>query len=195
MYELSDNTALDIERTTEKVNELKVQAINTRAQSGHHSSCPCCKSSHPRGKCPAYGKECNNCGLKNHFVSTKKCPAMGKKCQTCGKPNHFARKCKSKVPPQVKSKKPVRKQIQMLGEQSKIKMVSHNEVVENTSESDFTWSVSQNQMNKDRPVFQVKVNGVKVEFLADSGPTVNILSLKDYNRLESKPQQVCICLW
>ena len=42
-------------------------------------------------------------------------------------------------------------------------------------------------MDKDRPVFQVKVNGIKVEFLADSGASVNILSLKDYNRLESKP--------
>ena len=87
----------------------------------------------------------------------------------------------------MKSKKPVRKQIQMLEEQSEIPMVSHNEVVQNTSDNDFTWSVSQNQMNKDRPVFPVKVNGVKVEFLADSGASVNILSLKDYNRLESKP--------
>ena len=66
-------------------------------------------------------------------------------------------------------------------------MVSHNEVMQNTSDNDFTWSFSQNQMNKDRPVFPVKVNGVKVEFLADSGASVNILSLKDYNRLESKP--------
>ena len=54
MYELSDSTALDIERTTEKVNELKVKAVYTKVQPGHHSSSPCCKSSHPRGKCPAY---------------------------------------------------------------------------------------------------------------------------------------------
>ena len=187
MYELSDNTTLDIERTTEKVNELKVEAVHTKAQSGHCSSCPCCKSSHPRGKCPAYGKECNNCGFKYHFAGTKKCPAMGKKYQSCGKPNHFARKCKSKVPPQVKSKKPVRKQIQMLEEQSEIPILSRNEVVQNTSDNDFTWSVSQDQMNKERPVFLLKVNGVKVEFLADSGASVNILSLKDYNRLETKP--------
>ena len=188
VYELSDNTALEIERTTEKVNELTLEAVHTKAQSIRtRSSCPCCKSSHPRGKCSAYGKERNNCGFKNHFAGTKKCPAMGKKCQSCGKPNHFARKCKSNVPPQVKSKKPVRKQIQMLEEQSKIKMLSHNEVVQNTSDNDFTWPVSQNQKNKDRPVFTLKVNGIKVEFLADSGASVNILSLKDYNRLESKP--------
>ena len=87
----------------------------------------------------------------------------------------------------MKSKKPVRKQIQMLEEQSEIPMVLHNEVVQNTSDHDFTWSVSQNQMNNDRPVFPVRVNGVKVEFLADSGASVNILSLKDCNRLESKP--------
>ena len=90
---------------------------------------------------------------------------MGKKCLSCGKPKYFARKCKSKVPPQVKSKKPVRKQIQMLEEQSAIPMVFCDEVVQNTSDNGFTWSVSQNQMNKDRPVFPVKVNGIKVEFL------------------------------
>ena len=75
----------------------------------------------------------------------------------------------------------------MLEEQNKIPMVSHNAVVQNTSDNDFTWSVSQNQMNKDRPVFPVKVNGIKVEFLADLRTSVNILSLKNYNRLESKP--------
>ena len=42
-------------------------------------------------------------------------------------------------------------------------------------------------MNNDTPVFPVKVNGNKAEFLADTGDNVNILSLKDYNRLESKP--------
>ena len=126
-------------------------------------------------------------GFKNHFTGTKKCPAMGKKCQSCGKLNRFASKCKSKVSPQVKSKKPVRKQIQMLEEQSKIPIVSRNEVVQNTSDNDFTWSVLQDQINKDKSVFPVKVNGVKVDFLADSGASVNILLLKDYNRLESKP--------
>ena len=71
------------------------------------------------------------------------------------------------------------KQIQMLEEQSEITMVSSNEVVQNTSNNDFTWSVSQNHMTKDRTVFPVKVNGVKVQFMADSGAKVNILSLKD----------------
>ena len=65
-----------------------------------------------------------------------------KKCQSSGKLNHF---------------KPVRIQIQMLEEQSEIPMVSRNEVVQNTSDNKFTWSVSQNQMNKDRPVFPVTV--------------------------------------
>ena len=187
VYELSDNTALDIERTTEKVNELRVDAVRSKAQSGHQSSCPSCKSSHPRGKCPAYGKECNNCGLTNHFAGTKKCPAMGKKCQSCGKQNHFARKCKSKTPPQMKQKKPMRKQIQMLEEQSEVPVVSRNEVVHEVCSNDFTWSISQNQSTMERPVFPVTLNGIKVEFLADSGASVNILSLKDYNKLQTKP--------
>ena len=36
-------------------------------------------------------------------------------------------------------------------------------------------------------MFAVKVNGVRVQLLGDSGPSVTILSLKDYKRLETKP--------
>lgn len=32
------------------------------------NDCKWCGSSHPKGKCPAYGKTCSNCGKTNHFV-------------------------------------------------------------------------------------------------------------------------------
>lgn len=31
------------------------------------NTCTFCKTKHQRGKCPAYGKTCNNCKKKNHF--------------------------------------------------------------------------------------------------------------------------------
>ena len=56
----------------------------------------------------------------------------------------------------------------MLEEQNKIPMVSLNEVVQNTSDNEFTWSVLQKQMNKDWPGYPVKVDDINVEFLADA---------------------------
>ena len=61
-----------------------------------YSDCKFCGKSHDRGKCPAYGKVCNNCGRKNHFES--KCTSKsnsersgktkGKFSQKCGKCGH-----------------------------------------------------------------------------------------------------------
>ena len=50
-----------------------------------YTDCKFCGKSHDRGKCPAYGKVCNNCGRKNHFES---------KCQSTSKTNS-ERKTKS----------------------------------------------------------------------------------------------------
>ena len=41
-----------------------------------YTDCKFCGKSHDKGKCPAYGKVCNNCGHKNHFES--KCQSMSK---------------------------------------------------------------------------------------------------------------------
>ena len=34
-----------------------------------YTDCKFCGKSHNKGRCPAYGKVCNNCGHKNHFES------------------------------------------------------------------------------------------------------------------------------
>ena len=59
-----------------------------------YTDCRFCGKSHDKGKCPAYGKVCNNCGCKNHFES--KCmsksnsdrPRRSKSSQKCGKCGH-----------------------------------------------------------------------------------------------------------
>ena len=45
-------------------------------------------------------KDCNFCGL-NH--EQRRCPAYGKNCLNCGKKNHFASVCKSRMKSQVKN--------------------------------------------------------------------------------------------
>ena len=61
-----------------------------------YTDCKFCGKSHHKGKCPAYGKVCNNCGRKNHFES--KCqsasrsnsdrPRGSKSSHKCGKCGH-----------------------------------------------------------------------------------------------------------
>ena len=42
---------------------------NNRYNQPNQTKCYGCGGSHQRGKCPAYGKTCNNCGIPNHFAS------------------------------------------------------------------------------------------------------------------------------
>ena len=57
--------------------------------------CGYCGCSHEKGNCPAYGKICNKCGMKNHFA--KKCKQSDSDSKSCNrarsKDNHD--KCKS----------------------------------------------------------------------------------------------------
>ena len=67
---------------------LPVEAIHRSFKNKTHSKgfksqkdytdCKFCGKAHDKGKCPAYGKVCNNCGRKNHFES---------KCQSKSKSN------------------------------------------------------------------------------------------------------------
>ena len=145
--------------------------FRTKAQYGHHSTYPCFKSSHPIGESVQYMERNAITVVLNIILQVeRKALLWAKSVNHVEKPKHFPRKCKSKVPSNMKSKKPrkSRKQIQMLEEQNKIPMVSLNEVVQNTSDNEFTWSVLQKQMNKDWPVYPVKVDDINVEFLADA---------------------------
>ena len=59
-----------------------------------YTDCKFCGKSHDKGRCPAYGKVCNNCGRKNHFESKcmsksnldrpKKRTKFSQKCGKCG---------------------------------------------------------------------------------------------------------------
>jgi hypothetical protein len=46
-------------------NAFRAQAVTSRKDKV--SNCPFCTKNHPKGRCPAYGKECSYCGNKNHF--------------------------------------------------------------------------------------------------------------------------------
>ena len=54
----------------------------SRSQSGTRD-CKYCGNSHQCRQCPAYGKECKNCGKKNHFV--KKCCSRSQSQRQSGK--------------------------------------------------------------------------------------------------------------
>ena len=56
-----------------------------------YTDCKFCGRSHDKGKCPAYGKVCNNCGRKNHFES--KCMLKSNSDRPKKSKSKFSHKC------------------------------------------------------------------------------------------------------
>ena len=69
----------------------------------------------------------------------------------------------------------MKNRVQMLDEQQELPKVSRNECLQEASNCDYTWKLTENKPSIERPVLHVMVNGVKIEFLADFGASVNIM--------------------
>ena len=85
----SDMSLEDIEET---INQLQVMKIrkqgkfsgkpNRPTSEGGKQSCLNCSSSHAKGRCPAKGKSCFDCGGHNHFSNSQACPKSTQNDQT-----------------------------------------------------------------------------------------------------------------
>ena len=74
---------MSVEEIDETINRLEVMKIRKQGKfSGRPSrspfetqkqSCQNCSSSHPKGRCPAKGKTCFDCGGQNHFTNSQAC--------------------------------------------------------------------------------------------------------------------------
>ena len=55
------------------ISSLTVMKLKSKGEGDRKGSCSSCTSSHETGRCPARGKECYDCGEKNHFAKSKAC--------------------------------------------------------------------------------------------------------------------------
>ena len=59
---------------------------------------------------------------------------------------------------------------------------------ESDSSEEYTFTTSAQEPQKAKAIFQVKIMDTPISIMADSGPTVNISSKKDFDGLKEKPQ-------
>ena len=75
---------------------VDINAVKKGGRSHKISDCDYCAHSHDKSNCPAYGKTCNKCGMKNHFA--KKCMQNNSDSKSCNRPRSKGdcdQKCKS----------------------------------------------------------------------------------------------------
>ena len=56
-----------------KLKKARKYSMRSKGEGDRKGSCSSCTSSHETGRCPARGRECFDCGEKNHFAKSKAC--------------------------------------------------------------------------------------------------------------------------
>ena len=136
--------------------------------------------------------QCRNCGGK--YPHDGECPAKGKDCKACGKLNHFAKQCRS-TQRSGKDFDTKRRDYRDNGGRQKMHKKVYNitstntDNVQDSSSSDeaYVFAASSND-NAKQPQTHIKLNGVRISALIDSGAAVNIISEAVLSTLRSSPQ-------
>lgn len=72
----------------------------------------------------------------------------------------------------------------------KVHTLEETQTQNSDEDSDYSWSITDKSGKRACPVFNVTINGVDTEILADSGASVNILSMQDFEKFPKKPDLI-----
>ena len=130
--------------------------------------------------------KCYRCNGNYPHISA--CPAMGKTCNICHKQNHFAAVCRSKQRrnPQRKDGKSTRQNYKTRQQQSvnKIETASRDDTSSSEDEYVFTTAVEKNPKSGGYPTTTITIGKENIDFVIDTGATVNLIEEPDYLRLK-----------
>lgn len=119
--------------------------------------------------------ECSRCGWRGHLANDAACPARNKSCDKCGKVGHFAKRCKS---------------VQGFGKRhagtpnsdSKRRRINaidlSDDNIPQTEEYSFIYNICDRE-----EIIPVRVGGILVEMMIDSGSVKNLIDEQTWQRL------------
>lgn len=137
-----------------------------------------------------FRKTCYRCGREGHISSSENCPARDAQCNDCGGLGHFSIKCRTKSRDE---KKPGGSdkghKFGYRGDKKKKFPRSHSNYVEADQESDvsdeYAFHLRDDDVT-DNAVIDVKVGGVYLRTLIDSGSTANVIDSKTWKYLKAQ---------
>ncbi len=136
--------------------------------------------------------KCNNCGRNESHLM---CPAKDKDCNSCGKRGHFAGVCRSKNRESNTQGRGGYNDKQRVSRKhhGKVNFVSNDEDMayeskQQQSFKEFTFAISQrDQVAPRTPRTRVNLRGRQVDFVVDTGSSLNIIDIEEYNKLDERP--------
>ena len=140
------------------------QAQRQKNDSQKYPQCKFCNFSHDKGRCPAYGKRCNKCGMRNHFARA---------CLTPQPQEERGSRNPQRGRGQGNRGRGIREVIEEdedVGEENNA--VFLGEVIENPGEAWMTY---------------LEMCGAVIPFKVDSGADVSLISRATFDKMVSKP--------
>lgn len=140
-------------------------------------------------------KKCKNCGNKWHNNGRQACPAANITCHFCNKQGHFAKVCITKQRqeqvPQPGTSKPVSQKHGSKPSQivKNKRNVNYNESKDEASSDEHSFHLSVNHIDN-VPTTSIQMNGQNVNFIIDTGSSVNLISESTFSQLNKQTLSV-----
>lgn len=156
---LEEGETLTLTRTLEIADQFeKVEAQMASLAEGVHRIR---ETSKDKSEAPSRQRgECYRCGKSGHYGRDPNCPAKGQVCKKCGKKDHFAKVCRSKGNDDRNNE-------------------NLNQIEENC---EYAFHIH----DDNTPMIGVKVGGINLDVLIDSGASSNIISEKTWESLKAQ---------
>jgi len=132
--------------------------------------------------------QCYRCGHPGHYGRDPTCPARGKICKNCDGRDHFAKVCRSKSQTTKRGEKKTGEKKTGWNPRPK-KKVHHLETQGEDSDSDKSCYAFKVNSTSKLDKIPVKVGGVNIDVVVDSGSDSNIIDRELWEKLKSKKIQ------
>ena len=138
---------------------------------------------------------CSRCGSNRHASNDKACPALGKKCNNCSLTRHFAQYCKTKA---ARIDAELAKSSKIATARKNPRQCNNiqantNDSNEETSDSSQIYSVATiNKIDVKHKYMEVRLNGMPIKMLVDSGSNVTIVTAEVFNKIKFKGHKLAL---
>lgn len=170
------------EKQAEGIEENAAAAVNALQLKGN-------KQQHLANKRTERSTQCRNCGGK--YPHQGDCPAKGKECRGCGKQNHYAKVCRAsqRTPAhQSQEKDTTHRKQKSFKKVNQVTACSEDTARDSSSSEEKYLFVVNSDTGVPQPKTDIKLNGVTVPVLIDSGAAVNVVNEGVFNTLDPQPK-------
>ena len=132
---------------------------------------------------------CSRCGSNRHASNDKACPALGKKCNKCTLTGHFAQYCKTKaarIDAEFAKSSKIATASKNPRQCNNIQANVNDSNEENSDISQIYSVATINKIDVKHKYMEVRLNGMPIKMLVDSGSNVTIVIAEVFNKIKFK---------